>query len=102
MDLDSYLILGALAAFTLMLNIPFGFLRSRSDRYSLRWFLCVHLPIPFIYVMRKFLMFEPSVIPLLFVAAVVGQVWGGKIRAPKADRVRPGSGAEAGSKRSMK
>jgi len=82
---NDYMLVGVLAAFTLLLNLPFGFLRSKSDRYSLRWFLYIHLPIPFVYLLRRLLMSDMSAIPWLFAAAVVGQVWGGKLRTPKAD-----------------
>jgi hypothetical protein len=87
LDFDNYLIVGALAVFTLTLNMPFGILRARSRQYSLRWFLCIHLPIPVVYLLRKLLDFEWSIGPLLLVlaAAVAGQIWGGKIRAPKTD-----------------
>ena len=83
MSSNDYLVLGALAAFALAINLPFGHLRSKAKRYSLRWFLYIHLPIPFIYFLRKTLMVTVPVIPLLFVAAVLGQVWGGKLVKPK-------------------
>ena len=87
LDFDRYLIVGTLTVLALTLNLPFGILRVRSSRYSLRWFLCIHLPIPFIYLLRKLLDFEWSTGPLLlvFAAAVAGQIWGGKMWAPKTD-----------------
>ncbi len=75
--------LGALAAFTLVVNLPFGFMRSRAEKYSLRWILYIHLPIPLIYLLRRLLMFSAAAIPALVVAAVVGQVCGGRIRTLK-------------------
>jgi hypothetical protein len=83
LSLNDAIILGALTAFTLALNLPFGLLRSKAERYSLRWFLCIHLPIPFIYLLRKYLMFTASAIPLLVAAAVLGQIGGGKIKTQK-------------------
>ncbi|MBI5118978.1 hypothetical protein HZA56_21140 [Candidatus Poribacteria bacterium] len=83
MTLDVYLWAVALAAITLILNLPFGFLRAKAKRYSLRWFLCIHLPIPFIYYLRHLFMLTVYVIPLLVVAAVLGQIWGGKIMGSK-------------------
>ncbi len=68
---------------TLVLNLPFGFLRSRVSKYSVRWFLYIHLPIPLIYLLRRMLMLRLSIIPLLVVAAVLGQVWGGRIKGTK-------------------
>lgn len=79
MSLNDYFVLGAVAAFSLAINLPFGHLRSKAKRYSLRWFLCIHLPIPFIYFLRKILMVPGLAIPLIVVAAVLGQVWGGKL-----------------------
>lgn len=75
--------MGSLIALTLAVNLPFGFLRSKAVRYSLRWFLYIHLPIPFIYLLRTLLAFSASVIPALVAAAVVGQICGGKIRILK-------------------
>ena len=83
MSLNDYFVLGALAAFALAINLPFGHLRSKAKTYSLRWFLCIHLPIPFIYFLRKILMVTVPAIPLLVVAAILGQVWGGKLGKPK-------------------
>lgn len=83
MTLDVYLWAAALAAITLILNLPFGFLRAKAKRYSLRWFLCIHLPIPLIYYLRHLFMLTVYVIPLLAVAAVLGQIWGGKIMGSK-------------------
>jgi hypothetical protein len=82
---NDVVILGALTAFTLALNLPFGLMRSKAERYSLRWFLCIHLPIPFIYLLRKYFMFSAPAIPLLFAAAVLGQIGGGKIKEQKRD-----------------
>jgi len=83
LSLNDYFVLGVLAAFALAINLPFGHLRSKTKRYSLHWFLYIHLPIPFIYFLRKILMGMVSAIPLLFVAAILGQVWGGKLVKPK-------------------
>lgn len=87
MDLkfEWYLVLSGLMFFTLALNLPFGFLRSGTKRYSLRWFLYIHLPIPLIYLLRTMLMLKAFTIPLLAVAAVIGQVWGGKLRGARCE-----------------
>jgi ABC-type proline/glycine betaine transport system permease subunit len=83
LELESLWLLGALAVFTLVVNLPFGFMRARAERYSLSWILYIHLPIPLIYLLRRLLMFSVAVIPALVVAAVVGQICGGKIRTLK-------------------
>lgn len=81
---SEYLInLGLVMVFTLALNLPFGHLRARENKYSFRWFLFIHLPIPLIYILRKYFMLSISIIPFLVLAAVMGQFWGGKLKAPK-------------------
>ncbi len=65
--------------FTVLINLPFGFLRARVGRYSVRWFLYIHLPIPFVYLARTFLMVTAYFIPFLVVAAFLGQIWGGRL-----------------------
>ncbi len=85
MEFDEYIVLGIVAGITLALNLPFGFLRSKSSKYSFRWFLYIHLPVPFIYLLRRVLMFNLSAVPVLIIAAAIGQVWGGKINGSGAD-----------------
>ena len=65
-----------LAAF--ILNLPFGYLRAPAKKFSVKWFAYIHLPIPFIIVLRLFAGMSYRIIPLLIVAAIAGQVVGGK------------------------
>lgn len=86
LTLNPYLTLGGLSIVTLILNLPFGFLRSRAAKYSLRWLLYIHLPVPFIYLLRRMLLSDlyiPLTISLLVAAAILGQVLGGKINTLK-------------------
>jgi hypothetical protein len=68
-----------LCAFTVLVNIPFGCARSRAKRYSLRWFLYIHLPIPLIFIARTLSHIEFTYIPVLVLAAIIGQILGGKL-----------------------
>lgn len=36
----------------LLINIPFGYWRGSVRKFSLQWFLAVHIPVPFIIVLR--------------------------------------------------
>ncbi len=72
--------LTALLLFALLANLPLGFLREGSPRYSLRWFVYIHLSIPFIIALRVWEGFGWKVIPLTLVCAVAGQFLGGRIR----------------------
>ncbi len=62
-----------------MLNLGFGFLRARTRRLSLSWFLCIHLPIPFIYLARTSSKVDFFYVPLFVVAAVLGQMMGSRM-----------------------
>lgn len=68
-----------LLAFTLIVNLPFGYLRARSKKYSIPWFLYIHLPIPAIIFLRLTFEFTWKAIPFVVAAAVTGQYAGGKM-----------------------
>jgi hypothetical protein len=69
----------ALFVFTLLLNLPFGYARAKAKRYSFRWFLYIHVPILLIFIARTFSHVQFKYIPIFVVAAVIGQILGGKL-----------------------
>jgi hypothetical protein len=71
--------IAAIFAFTLLLNLPFGYARARARKYSLRWFLYIHAPIPFIFIARTLSHIQIIYIPIFVIAAVMGQILGGKL-----------------------
>ncbi|MBI5639907.1 MAG: hypothetical protein HZA17_05730 [Nitrospirae bacterium] len=80
MDLTSQItILLCLFSLTFMINLSFGFLRNKTKKYSLNWFLCIHLPIPFIILARVSSQLGFRYIPVFVLAAVFGQILGGKL-----------------------
>ncbi|MBE0425603.1 MAG: hypothetical protein IBX72_03030 [Nitrospirae bacterium] len=66
-------------AFALLLNLIFGYARAKTRRYSLRWFLYIHIPIPFILLARTISNIDIKFIPLFAFAAIIGQILGGKL-----------------------
>jgi len=60
-------------------NLPLGYLREGSPKYSLRWFLYIHLSIPFIVVIRLIHGFGWEIVPFSIGLAIAGQWFGGKI-----------------------
>lgn len=80
MDFSPALSLAGLLLFAILINLPLGFLREASPRYSLRWFVYIHLSIPFILLLRLREGFGWKVIPLTIACAVFGQILGGRIR----------------------
>lgn len=65
-----------IAAF--ILNLPFGYFRAPTKKFSFKWFLYIHLPIPFIYLLRTYADMSYRVIPLLVIGAIAGQVFGAR------------------------
>lgn len=41
-----------IAILVFLLNIPFGYWRANVKRFSLQWYLAIHIPVPFIVAMR--------------------------------------------------
>jgi len=68
-----------LFALTLLINLPFGRARAKAKKYSFRWFLYIHVPIPIIFIVRVVSHIEMKYIPIFVLAAVIGQILGGKL-----------------------
>ncbi|NOY86619.1 MAG: hypothetical protein GXP52_04900 [Deltaproteobacteria bacterium] len=72
-----------LIVLTFVATLPFGYWRVRCRKFSVNWFLAIHLIIPFIIAMRILGGFSYLYIPLFIISALLGQFAGGVIRAPK-------------------
>lgn len=72
-------IIMGLFSLTVMINLLFGFLRNKARKFSFNWFLCIHLPIPLIFFARVSSHLSFHYIPIFVIAALTGQILGGKI-----------------------
>lgn len=65
----------------LLLNLPFGYWRSRVPKFSPSWFLAVHIPVPFVIAIRLLtgIGWHPVTFAVLVSAFFLGQFLGGKI-----------------------
>lgn len=80
MDVTSKIaVITGLFSLTVMINLLFGHLRTRTKKLSLNWFLCIHLPIPLIFFARVSSHLGFQYVPIFVVAALTGQIIGGKI-----------------------
>lgn len=80
MTTSSIAILALLVAFAaLVLNLPFGYLRMNTKKFSLMWFVYIHLPIPFIFILRNMAGLGYVYIPLMVAGALAGQFLGGRL-----------------------
>lgn len=64
-----------LAAF--ILNLPLGRWRAKVRKFSLPWFVAVHLSIPLIVLLRFETGLSYTVVPVTITFAVLGQMVGG-------------------------
>jgi predicted cation transporter len=71
------MILLGITVIALILNLPFGYLRSKSRKFSLKWLFYIHVPVPFVFLLRSFAGLDYRVIPVILTGAVLGQLLGG-------------------------
>lgn len=74
------------ALLVFIINIPFGYWRSKVLKFSPQWFLAIHIPIPFIIILRIYsdIGFALYTYPILVGAFFLGQLIGSKITIKKA------------------
>jgi hypothetical protein len=70
-----------LSAGIAIINLPFGFWRANTKKYSLRWFSAIHIPILIAIALRLLcgFRFGLSLVAALSAAFFIGQFWGSKI-----------------------
>jgi hypothetical protein len=70
------------AVIVFLFNIPFGYWRSHTRKFSLQWLLAIHVPVPFIICVRLLLGlgWRPITFPVLIGAFFIGQFVGTKIQ----------------------
>ena len=69
----------SLLLFALFSNIPLGYLRMGSPKYSVRWFVYIHLSVPFIIGLRVANNISWHMIPFSIALAVAGQMIGSRL-----------------------
>lgn len=63
-----------------LINLPFGYMRSKAARFSRQWMMAIHIPVPFVFLLRVFSGLNWTVIPLLVLSDIAGQLAGGKLK----------------------
>jgi hypothetical protein len=77
---DRFLQLTILLIFSFAVNLPLGYIRETSRKFSLRWFVLIHISIPFIIALRVLQGFSWHLVPLTIGCAIAGQLIGGQLR----------------------
>ncbi|MCB2206603.1 hypothetical protein KQI65_17810 [bacterium] len=86
------LLLVTIAVF--VLNLPFGYWRESTRKFSLQWILAIHLPVPFVIAMRYLsgLGWQFYTYPFLIGAFFLGQYAGVLISRRRTAKLFPVSG----------
>lgn len=69
-----------IGAAALAVNVPLGYLREGTRKYSPAWFVCIHLSVPLIAFLRVRHDLNRWAIPVFITCAIVGQIAGGRLR----------------------
>ncbi len=75
--------LWGIALIVFLMNVPFGYWRENTMRFSYQWFLSIHIPVPIIIAFRVFagIGWYYVTFPVLAGAFFLGQLIGGKIHS---------------------
>ena len=92
--------LALVAPAVLILNLPFGYWRAGTRKFSLPWILAVHLPVPLVIVLRSIsgMGFRLATFPVMIGAYFAGQYLGARLRRARSrppEPPRPASAPEA-------
>ncbi len=66
---------------TIIVNLPFGYLRGGLQKFSVCWFIAIHAPVPLVILIRDFhgLDLTWTLAPFLLGSYFIGQFFGRKI-----------------------
>lgn len=87
-----------MAGAVFVLNIPFGFWRARTRKFSRNWFLAIHIPV-LVSIGLKLLAgigFALGTFPLFVGVFFIGQLLGGRMAEVVGAPVRESDSVEAG------
>ena len=78
MSLVTFLPLVYVCLITFLLNIPFGYFRGKTRKFSVRWFLSIHIPIPLLIYTRHLFHVERTwqTLPIFVAFFFLGQFSG--------------------------
>ena len=73
---DAILVLGVVFL-AFIISIPCGYIRQNYPKFSITWWILIHLPIPLIILLRIKAGLNWHFIPMTLGGSVAGQVLGG-------------------------
>lgn len=86
--MEGAIVIIGLVILALVISIPCGYIRQNYPKYSFMWFLLIHLPIPFIVLLRIKAGISWHFIPLTLGGSVAGQIIGGAVSRRRKNNVK--------------
>jgi hypothetical protein len=83
----AFLLIG-LVLLAFIVSFPCGYIRQNYSKYSFMWFFLIHLPIPFIVLLRIKVGLSWHFIPLTLGGSVAGQIIGGVVSRRRKNNVK--------------
>lgn len=80
LNIHTLTFMGLIGVAALALNVPLGYLREGQRKFSLAWFVYIHLSIPLIAYLRIANHVTSWLIPFFILCAIAGQIVGGRVR----------------------
>ncbi len=85
---DSFILTSWISLVLLVLNIPFGFVRSRKKKFTRAWGRCIYIPILISYIFRKSAYLSYAATPFFLFATLSGQILGGILSNKSLERYK--------------
>lgn len=86
--MEGAIVITGLVILALIVSIPCGYIRQNYPKYSFMWFLLIHLPIPFIVLLRIEAGLSWHFIPLTVGGSIAGQIIGGSVSRRRKQNVK--------------
>jgi hypothetical protein len=85
---DSHTLIPLICLVLVVINIPFGFIRSRNKKFTRVWGRCIYIPILISYIFRKSAYLSYSATPFFLFATLSGQILGGMLSNKSLERYK--------------
>jgi hypothetical protein len=71
--------IAAVLVIVALVTLPFGFYRAYTRKLSVRWFLAIHVPVPFVFLTRYEAGLSYWFIPFTFATCITVQILGSRL-----------------------
>ena len=85
LNLNFYTVISGITLLIMLVNLPFGYIRSKSAKFSRKKGRCIYIPILISIALRKILSLNYNILPFMVAGTIAGQILGANIKKQKSD-----------------